>query len=184
MTFNLSTIFNGMQAISGLFMCIGIVYAARQVAISKQQATITDFQSYMPVVTMYLSAFRERPLEELRIYIKVDMEADLKKYGLDRNTPIKDFPNEMALKVQQVSHYLDHLGALVYHGYAKKEFVASFIGGEVEALWQSLKPHIYAQRNVTEYYGAGYYQIHFEWLATHCGKDKQLEIIKKIQSEI
>lgn len=166
-----------IQALAASISAIAIIVAIKQLRAASIQARA-------PVTYEQLSQFRSPEFVSARDYIKTELKEELRQLGMPSDTPLDKLPQRTPLSPRYVSHFLDHLGALVKNGYADEKVITGFIGGEIEKLWQHLAPHIHAQRIDPQYGAWPYYQLNFEWLAKRCGAKGQNEYLKQLKSEI
>jgi len=123
--------------------------------------------------TGVLAEYRSRESSEMRRRVA----ARLGEIAYTEGARLSDLPDDVREEATAISHFFDHLGAMVAHGMVEKDVVIGFCGGSVIGWWNRLEPYIKAERS------SGYrvYQKYFETLNRLAGETRQESIISRLQ---
>jgi hypothetical protein len=143
-------------SLSDVLSVAALVVACGAAGYARRQAKAADKANRIPVLLDFLREYRS--LLDARRYVYRSL-----KHGPENG--VRELPSEDADAVEQVIHYLDHLGFAVHNEVITAEDLRGYMGGSVVGMWDELREYIEEERKQRTREGDNQYAGHFERLA-------------------
>lgn len=122
--------------------------------INWKRIRLANYTISLPILKDMIKEFRSPEFKKHRDYIKNNL-----RNQHDPDKCYSDLHPSAKIPVTTVSRFLDHLGILVVNKYIDDKYIMSFIGENIDNLWQILEPYIQNEREKRKNpYYQGYFQ--------------------------